>query len=304
MSAKQHLNFHGTVSTFVCQFHLSLTGAPVLQCNCNLSLCAWHSSCWKAKPLFVSSSLQPDSTVTQSTSYCSLEDTSKSLCHLMSCSTPRTVVSTTRERGINADKKGVDLDVCLRGRRQAVSGFVSTVSPARRAAFTASALLASLPFFFVMHDCCRAVLNSCDTASCRKVSLFSSVVCVSSRSNRVEFLHLCNSETCQCAKHCALDFGDFGVLHCVHHCVLDTSRVALRLGRCVLLTEWCDQTCHSPPSHEHLVVVTDWCRGAASSDCSIEGVLLLVIPPMTHFRVVACSAAVRLTVSASALQQP
>ena len=99
------------------------------------------------------------------------------VCHLMSCSTPRTVVSTTRERGINADNKGVDLDVRLRGRRQAVSGFVSTVSPARRAAFTAPALLASLPFFFVMHDCCRAVLNS----SCREVPLFSSVVCVKSR---------------------------------------------------------------------------------------------------------------------------
>ena len=103
------------------------------------------------------------------------------LCHLVSCSTPRTVVSTTRERGINEDKKRVDLDVRLRGRRQAVSGFVSTVSPARRAAFTAPALLTSLPFFFVMHDCCRAVLNSCDTVSCRKVSLLSSVVCVSSR---------------------------------------------------------------------------------------------------------------------------
>ena len=59
-------------------------------------------------------------------------------------STPLTVLSTTRERGINADKKRVDLDVCLCGRRQ-------------------------------------RVLNSCDTVSCRKVSLFSSVVCVSSR---------------------------------------------------------------------------------------------------------------------------
>ena len=59
--------------------------------------------------------------------------------------------------------------------------------------------------------------------------------------NRIEFLHLCNSETCQCAKHCALDFGDFGVLHGVHQCVLGASRVALQLGRCVLLTEGCDQ---------------------------------------------------------------
>ena len=38
------------------------------------------------------------------------------LCHLVSCSTPRTVVSTTRERGINAGRN--DLDVRLRGRRQ------------------------------------------------------------------------------------------------------------------------------------------------------------------------------------------
>ena len=119
-------------------------------------------------------------------------------------STPRTVLSTMRERRINADKKRVDLDVCLCGRRQ-------------------------------------GVLNSCDTVSCRKVSLFSLVICVPSRGNRVEFLHLCSSEKCQCAKHCALDFGDFGVLHGVHQCVLGASRVALQLGRCVLLTEGCDQ---------------------------------------------------------------
>ena len=48
---------------------------------------------------------------------------------------------------------------------------------------------------------------------------------------------LCSSEKCQYAKHCALDIGDFGVLHCD----LDASRVALRLGSCVLLTEGCDQ---------------------------------------------------------------
>ena len=115
-------------------------------------------------------------------------------------STPQTVLSTTRERGINAGR--VDLDVRLCGRRQ-------------------------------------GVLNSCDTVSRRKVSLFSSVDCESG--NRVEFLRLCSSETCQRAKHCAFDFGDFGVLHGVHQCVLDANRVALRLGRCVLLTEECDQ---------------------------------------------------------------
>ena len=67
MSEKQHLNFHGTVSTFVRRFHPSLTGAPVL---------------------------------TEPTT-----------------STPLTVLSTTRERETNADKKGVDLDVHLRGKR-------------------------------------------------------------------------------------------------------------------------------------------------------------------------------------------
>ena len=30
MPAKQHLNFHGTMSTFVRRFHPSLSGAPVL----------------------------------------------------------------------------------------------------------------------------------------------------------------------------------------------------------------------------------------------------------------------------------
>ena len=150
MSAKQHLNFHGTVSTFVRRLHPSMTGAPVL---------------------------------TEPTP-----------------STPQTVLSTMRERGINADKKRVDLDVCLCGRRQ-------------------------------------GVLNSCDTVSCRKVSLFSLVICVSSRAIVSNSFISAAPETCQCAKHCANDFGDFGVLHGVHQCVLGTSRVALRLGRCVLLTE-------------------------------------------------------------------
>ena len=141
-------------------------------------------------------------------------------------STPRTVLLTTRERGINADKKGVNLNVCLCGRRQGASVFVSTVSPARRAAFTAPALLASLLFFFVMRACNKRCLELV-------IHGFTSeglVVLVgdlrSKSGNRVEFLRLCSSE------HCANDFGDFGVLHCVHQCVLGTSRVALRLGCC------------------------------------------------------------------------
>ena len=69
-------------------------------------------------------------------------------------STPLTVLSTTRERGINADKKGVDLDVHLRGRRQGATDDVSSQqfhrlveprSPHQRSWH-------SVPFFFVMHD--------------------------------------------------------------------------------------------------------------------------------------------------------
>ena len=89
--------------------------------------------------------------------------------------------------------------------------------------------------------------------------------------NRVEFLRLCSSETCQCAKHCANDFVDFGVLHCVHQCVLGTSRVALRFGRCVLLTEGCDQRGILQHLLRNLLTGVE---GAAYSDCSIEGVLL------------------------------
>ena len=55
-----------------------------------------------------------------------------------------------------------------------------------------------------------------------------------------QLLYLFSSETCQCAKHCALDFGDLSVLHGVHQCVLSASRVALQLGRRVLLAEGCD----------------------------------------------------------------
>ena len=92
--------------------------------------------------------------------------------------------------------------------------------------------------------------------------------------SRIEFLRLCSSETCQCAKHCANDFGDFGVLHGVHQCVLDTSRVALRLGRCVLLTEGCDQRVILQHLMSTLLLLLTGVAGAASSDCSIEGVLL------------------------------
>ena len=133
MPAKQHLNFHGTVSTFVCRFHSSLNGAHVLA--------------------------------------------------LPTPSTPRTVLLTTRERGINADKKRVDLDVCLCGRRQGATDDVSSqqlhqlVEPRS-------------PHQHSWHPCLSssscapatgAVLNSCDTVSCRKVSLFSLVICVPSR---------------------------------------------------------------------------------------------------------------------------
>ena len=65
--------------------------------------------------------------------------------------------------------------------------------------------------------------------------------CVSSRAIVSNSFVAVALETCQCAKHCANDFGDFGVLHGVHQYVLGASRVALRLGRCVLLTEGCDR---------------------------------------------------------------
>ena len=61
MSAKQHLNFHGTVSTFVRRLHPSMTGAPAL--------------------------------------------------YLPTHSTPQTVLSTTREREVNADKKGESISM-------------------------------------------------------------------------------------------------------------------------------------------------------------------------------------------------
>ena len=197
MPAKQHLNFHGTVSTFVCRLHSSLTGATVA---------------------------------------------------LPTPSTPRTVLSTTRERGINAVGRRVDLDDRLRGRRQAVtddarstSCFVSTVSPARRAALIAPALLASLPFFFVMHNCCRAFLDSCDTVSCRKVSLFSLVICVPSRaivSNSFVSAALRRVNARDTARLISVTSAFSTAFH---QCVLGASRVALRPSRCVLLTEGCDQ---------------------------------------------------------------
>ena len=94
---------------------------------------------------------------------------------------------------------------------------------------------------FTGSSCCRAVLNSCDTVS-RQKGLVVLVCDLRFKSgNRVEFLRLCSSETCQCAKHCTLDFGDFGVLHGIHQCDLDASRVVLRLGCCVLLTKGFDQ---------------------------------------------------------------
>ena len=96
--------------------------------------------------------------------------------------------------------------------------------------------------------------------------------------NRVEFLRLCSTETCQCAKHCASDFGDVGVLHCVHQCVLGASRVALRLGRCVLFTKGCDQRDILQHLLSALLLLLTVVAGAASSDCSIEGVLLSSSP--------------------------
>ena len=120
------------------------------------------------------------------------------------------------------------------------------------------------------YSCCRAVLNSCDTVS-RQKDLADDLLFKSG--NRVEFLRLSSSETCQCAKHCTLDFGDFSFLHSVHQCDLDASRVVLRLGCCVLLTEGCDQRGILQHLLSALLLLLTGVAGAASSDCSIEGVL-------------------------------
>ena len=164
------------------------------------------------------------------------------------------MLSTTRERGINADKKGIDLDVRLCGRRQGVTFRLNS--------FTGSSSR--------VHRTSTPVLNSCDTVS-RQEDLVDDLLFKSG--NRVEFLRLSSSETCQCAKHCTLDFGDFGVLPSVHQCDLDASRVVLRLGCCVLLTEECDQRGILQHLLSALLLLLSGVVGAASSNCSIEGVL-------------------------------
>ena len=68
-------------------------------------------------------------------------------------------------------KKRVDLDVCLCGRRQGVTDDASSQQFHRLVE----------PRSPHQHSCCRAVLNSCDTVSRRKVSLFSLMICVPSR---------------------------------------------------------------------------------------------------------------------------
>ena len=149
MSAKQHLNFHGTVSTFVRRHHPSMTGAPALG--------------------------------------------------LPTPSTPRTMLSRTRERRINADKKRVDHDACLRGRRQGATDGVSSQQFHRLAELRS-------PHQLSWHPCLSssscapatsAVLNSCDTVSRRKVSLFSLMTCVSSRAIVLDSFVSVALETCQ-----------------------------------------------------------------------------------------------------------
>ena len=100
------------------------------------------------------------------------------------------------------------------------------------------------------------------------------MICVSSRAIVTNSFISVTLRRVKCAKHCALDFGDFGVLHGVHQCDLGASRVALRLGCCVLLTEGCDQRDILQHLLSHFVVVRLGVAGAVSSDCSIEGELL------------------------------
>ena len=56
-------------------------------------------------------------------------------------STPQTVLSTMRERETNAEKKGESISMFACVEEDRVLRFVSTVSSARRAAFTAPVLL-------------------------------------------------------------------------------------------------------------------------------------------------------------------
>ena len=114
--------------------------------------------------------------------------------------------------------------------------FASTIAPTRQAAFTAPALL--------LHGCSELVWHGFTSESL--IVLVGDLRYKSG--NRVEFLNLCISETYRCVNHCTLDFGDFGILHGVHQCVLGASRVALQLGCCIPL--------------ECFVVVADWCHGS------------------------------------------
>ena len=157
-------------------------------------------------------------------------------------------------------RESISMFTCVEEDR--VRRFASTVSPARRAAFTAPLLL--------LQGCSELVRHG--FVSEGLVVLVGDLRFKSG--NRVEFLRLCSSETCQCAKHCAVDFGDFGVLHCVHQCVLGASRAALRLGRCVLFTKGCDQRGILQLLLSAVLLLLTVVAGAASSDCSIEGVLL------------------------------
>ena len=99
-----------------------------------------------------------------------------------------------RKRGINADKKGVDLDVHLCGRRQGATDGVSELRSPHQLSWHPCLSSSSCA------PATSAVLNSCDTVSCRKVSLFSLVDCVPNRAIVLDSFVSVALETCQMRK--------------------------------------------------------------------------------------------------------
>ena len=145
------------------------------------------------------------------------------------------------------------------------------------------------------HSCCRAVLNSCDTVSCRKVSL---MTCFSSRaiaSNSLVSVVVRRVNPRITTRLISVT----SAFSTAFTSVLGASRVALQLGCCVLLTKGCDQRGILQHLLSALLLLLTGVAGAVSSDCFIEGVLLSSSSDDSL-----SGGAVRLTVSVSVLQQP
>ena len=108
------------------------------------------------------------------------------------------------------------------------------------------------------HSCCKAVLNSCDTVSRQKVSLYSFVICVSSRaiaSNTFVSVALRRVNAQNTARLISVTSAFSTTFTSVTWCGSATRLLCPPYQRV-------RPTCHSPTSHDHFVVVTDWCRGS------------------------------------------